>query len=419
MAWRAALPLRCLWVWRLGCRARKHYGRCDCMVGESLPKDNPYQESPKYRSPWADFSVTFLPRAVRMMILELLHFPHTRQCGNDSRVDPCHFRSRSQDLENSFEIRMPSLSRYAGQTANTSIRRSVRLIDECLTEESIDEPFLIVDHFFHENSFWRARIPLNSVVHVFGQAFNFSKIKFRNVNGRSEPVLGRDGIPKRKIPQLNHVQSRFLLSQDSPVELFPLGKDIDGEPWHLVQDFVYSIEAVGPEGVNFNLRDALGGHLLSMHRFMSTRQMVFERVVVEGQYVTESPPLPLTESSMRALLVKSLFRSHRAGTGEAYYMYRCCATNNCTSNPFQILDRVVSYPMPYRLGAFLYRLPLSPRFYLRVRGLDTDSSVRKLVRDEFQDYVQDPETKKQKRAYVRQMTQAVRKARQAQQAEDS
>ena len=311
-------------------------------------------------------------------------------------------------------LRMPRHSRYAGQPADISSRRSIEIVaGHELSSASDPRASAIVDHFFHEDAYWRAKIPLDAVDLVFGQAFNFSKIKLKKVQGQLEPVVGPDGFPKRRIPFLNHVQSRFVLQPDHFIELHPPNGDISGQPVHRVNDFVYSVEAVGPVGVKFNLRDAIGGHLLSNHRFLSTQQMVFERVVVEGQYVTESPPLPLGAVEKRALLVHSILRSHQAGTQEPYYLYRVCRTNNCTSNPFRILDTVMNYRPVERLGAFLYRLPLNPRFYLRVRGLDSNPSVRKLVRAEFDEFVRDPETKKRKRVYVRQKRHAIRTARQA------
>ena len=83
------------------------------------------------------------------------------------------------------------------------------------------------------------------------------------------------------------------------------------------------------------------------------------------------------------------------------------------SHPFQILDQVVRYSLPQRIGMFFYRLPLNPRFYLRIRGMDSDRSVRKLVRTEFDDYIRDPATQQRKRDYVRERTRALRAARQA------
>jgi hypothetical protein len=84
-------------------------------------------------------------------------------------------------------------------------------------------------------------------------------------------------------------------------------------------------------------------------------------------------------------LAGSLLHSNRAGLSEQYYLYRLLGTNNCTSSPFQILDHVVKNRWPQRLGSVLYRLPLNPRFYLKVRGLDVNPSFRKLVRSEFED----------------------------------
>ncbi len=104
------------------------------------------------------------------------------------------------------------------------------------------------------------------------------------------------------------------------------------------------------------------------------------------------------------------FNKH--GMSETYYLYRLFGTNNCTSSPLQILDKVMRYRWHHRFGAMLYRLPINPRFYLRVRGLDSDPSIRKLLRAEFDEYIQDPDTQARKRQWVRQVAQARRAARQ-------
>jgi hypothetical protein len=49
----------------------------------------------------------------------------------------------------------------------------------------------------------------------------------------------------------------------------------------------------------------------------------------------------------------------------------------------------------------LYRLPLNPRLYLRLRGLDGDPRHHKLLRDEFASFLADPTTQARKREYVR------------------
>lgn len=310
-------------------------------------------------------------------------------------------------------LRMPRRSRYADQPIDASSRRSIEIQSNHDGQNPIDPEYssIVADCFYHAERFWRAVIPLDGVDEVFGQTFNFSKPKTKRGANGPEIVFGRDGLPKRRIPGLIHVQSRFTLKPGYSVKLYPLEGGQSDKPAHQLNDFVYSVEVVGPPGIPFNLRDALAGNLLSAHRFMSTQEMVFERIVVENNYVMESPALPIDGSNKRDLLIESLLRSHRAGMTETYYLFRICGTNNCTSNPFQVLDKVIDYRLPQRIGSVLYRLPLNPRFYLRIRGLDADPSMRKLVRSEFHDYIVDPETQKRKREYVRRHIQLRRVAR--------
>jgi hypothetical protein len=298
---------------------------------------------------------------------------------------------------------MLASGRYAGQPVDTSSRRSIEIRPRAEVQTNIraEDTQVIADHFYHEGAFWRAIIPLDGVDQIFGQAFNFSKPKTRRGKSGRKIVYNKHGLPKRRIPILNHLQSRFTLKAGYSVELYAMETNSPDTSAHRIDDFVYSLEAVGPPGVGFNLRDALAGNFISAHRFLSTQEMVFERLVVESQHITESPPLPLRDDQKRAVLAESLLRSHRAGMSEPYYLYRFCGTNNCTSNPFQILDQVVDYSFLNRVGAALYRLPLNPRFYLRVRGMDSDPSFRKIVRDEFAAYINDPATQERKKYYVK------------------
>ncbi len=308
--------------------------------------------------------------------------------------------------------------RYAGQPVDRTSRRCVTIVSGKLdngqpptTLITEDISSVVIDNFYYEGVFWKAVVPLNSLKHVSGQAFNFSKPRTKQGANGPEIAYDHHGLPKRTIPWLNHLQCRFTLQGEQAICLYTQGAETTGNPVHQIRDFVYTVDAVGPAGVTFNLRDGLAGNLYSAHRFLSTHEMVFERIVVGGQTLTETPPLPLNDRVKRALLVKSLLRSHHAGANEPYYLYRCCRTNNCTSNPFQILDQVMDYSLLQRIGAILYRLPFSPRLYLRLRGLDSDPTVRKLVRNEFGNYIQAPETQQRKRDTIRQKLHAKRAAK--------
>ena len=302
---------------------------------------------------------------------------------------------------------MPAWSRFAGQEMDCSYKRSIELCG--VSNGRIDDAasHVTVDYFYSGGQYWRAEIPLDGVDQVYGQVFNFSRAKTRKGKNGPETRLNARGLPKPKLPILNHCQSRFTFQASQPVRLSPMPGE-ERQPLDLT-DLVYSIEATGPPGVTFNLRDAVGGNLVCAHRILSTLDMAFERIAVENMYITQSPPLALEPAEKRALLVKSLERSHAAGMTEPYYLLRCCGTNNCTSNPFSILDQVVDYTWPQWLGSQLYRLPLHPRFYLWVRGLDSDPTYFKFVRDEFSAFLNDPATKQRKRDYVRKQI-AIRRA---------
>ena len=293
-------------------------------------------------------------------------------------------------------------TRPSPETADLSAKRSIQIRER-------SEQHVIVDYFYHAGEYWTALIPL-VVAEVYGQSFNFSKLRTRRGKSGPEVVLDKDGYPKPKFSFINHLQTRFQLPPSQSVKLFPLidapqsetKRDQDwSNPSHCIDDFIYSVEATGPPGVAFDFKNGLAGTLLCMHRFLSTQEMVFERIVVQGYYLWESPPLPLCDSEKSSVLMSSLDRSDRAGLEEIYYLYRCCGTNNCTSNPFQIVDECVDYSWLQRLGSLVYRLPLNPRLYLRIRGLDSDPTYRKLVRTDFEDYILDSTTQQRKRDVVR------------------
>ena len=294
---------------------------------------------------------------------------------------------------------------YKIEDLDLTSRRSLEI-------DSIDRDQAIVRYFYHAGEFWTARIPLNHIESIHGQAFNFSGFKRKRSRSGGDVVRDRRGNPRPRFGFINHVQSRFRMQPDHPVELFELGRDTSGAPSLKLQDFVYSIEAVGPPGATFDFRNAMSGRFMCAHRFLSTQEMVFECVVVLNYYIRESPPLPLSEDEKRQVVEKSLRRSDQAGLDEAYYLFRVCGTNNCTSNPFVIIDSSVQYKWRQRIGSLLYRFPLNPRFYLRIRGLDSDPSHFAIVRDEFADFIRDPDTRQRKREVVRA---EIRKRRNAQQ----
>lgn len=79
-----------------------------------------------------------------------------------------------------------------------------------------------LNYFYHEGRFWRAVFPLDEVDEVYGQVFYFSKVKTKPGSKGPEIVFDKRGLPKRTIPILNHIQSRFTLKSPYTIDLFPM-----------------------------------------------------------------------------------------------------------------------------------------------------------------------------------------------------
>lgn len=316
---------------------------------------------------------------------------------------------------------MPEKSKYAGQKIDVSSRRSIEIdfveVDGHTSPMGHHENLptnathVVVKYFYHREEFWRARVPLDCVDEIYGQCFNFSEIKMKKGANGLEIIYDKNGLPKRKYKFLNHLQSRFKLKPECPIELFSMEDLNCVTPLFQITDFIYSLETIGPPGVIYNVIDGLRGHLIATHRVLSTEEMVFERIVVQNEYVVETKIRKIGSKHKRELLVRSLLRSHRAGMSERYFLLRLFRTNNCTSSPFRILDSVARYGFIQWLGTNLYRFPISPLFYLRVRGFVSASPKQKMVREEFEEYIQDPETQQRKALFLKRKSRAKREAR--------
>jgi len=242
---------------------------------------------------------------------------------------------------------------FRGRAIDTRTRRSIVIVAE-------DDQSFTLDHFFHAGRFHRAVVPKNAVIRIHGQRFNF----------------GGGRWPANAI--VNHAQARFVLDPERPIRLHPLPGDPTADSSVIeLTDFVYSVEVAGPRGVSWSLRHAFGD-FVSAHRVLSTEEVVFERVVLGGYRVSQSPPLCLSHAEMQRGLELLLRRSDRVGMRQPYYLLtlRMGATN-CTSAVFTALDEILAerYSWPQRVvSKLLWRLPINLRRYLRLRSA-IDSGV--------------------------------------------
>ena len=275
---------------------------------------------------------------------------------------------------------MPEWSAYAGEEFNLTERRPLRILSET------DEAF-VVEGFYHRGQFWKAIVPKVGVTEIIGQRLNFSR-----------PRRQKDGVARPRLFFLNHVQARLKMEPGRAIELHPSNEEPTGEPAHRVVDFSYSVEAVGPHGRRWNVSDALLGSLAVVHRFLSTEEVTFERIMRERMKVVQSPPLPLEPDVRNKVLHEAIRASHNAGICRPYFMIRLPFTaTNCTSEPFKLLDHVLVTPGWQRR---FYRLPVHPRGYLKLRGLWQDGKAVATLNDEMADWVASDEAKERRQTYL-------------------
>jgi len=275
---------------------------------------------------------------------------------------------------------MPEWSAYAGEAFNLSERRPLSIVEET------DDRF-VVEGFYHRAEFWQAVIPKRGVAQIIGQRFNFSK-----------PRRREDGSTTHALFFANHVQARIRMRPDRPITIHPVGQPSSG-PAHQIDDFCYSVEAVGPFGRKWNTWDALVGNLAIVHRFLSTHDVAFERIMRERMTVLQSPPLPVDGETLDKMLEAAIRESHRAGLAHPYFMFRLpLSATNCTSEPLRLLDEVLRMP---RRRRFLRRLPLHPRGYLKLRGLWASGQELPTLNEQFAEWLAGEEAKERREIHVR------------------
>lgn len=287
----------------------------------------------------------------------------------DSMLDDSLFDS--PDVTDGTESARMSIvinfGKYNGQEVDRRFRRSIEILDE-------DRTSFLVDHFFHDGKFYRARIPKTGVEHIIGQRFNFDQRATNNSSG---------WLPAFRNPALNHAQTRFLLSRDSPIELY---SETSERPVEQIYDFVYTLEAVGPRGVSWSHQDAYG-NLAAAHRIVSTKEVFFERVLLNKYLVIQTPPLLIPQEKKDEALQLVIQNSDAAGPLQPYYLWKGgFDANNCTSEPFRLLDTLMKdeYGMLQRLAARIFRrLPVALRSYLDFRGVLDKSKTMPPLNEEY------------------------------------
>lgn len=267
-----------------------------------------------------------------------------------------------------------TFGKYRGQPVDTRFRRSIRLREE--RDESI-----IVDDFYHEGQFFSAIIPKSGVLAVQGNRFNFRE-RASGDKKQFHPLASF----------LNHAQTRFIMRESSPIRLYdPNDRDF-GDCLHELFDVTYSLEAVGPRGVTWSFQDSFGD-LVAAHRFLSTREVYFERIILKNYLLHQTMPLRLTSEQLDQVFLYAVQTSIAADSLQKYYLFHWLTANNCTSEPFKILDQVLfeQYTFWQKCSSrILFRFPVNLRSYLQLRGVLDTSQAAPSLNEELQHLDSDP-----------------------------
>lgn len=206
------------------------------------------------------------------------------------------------------KARMPG-GLFKGQCINSCEQRSVKIIKQ-------DNNSLTIANFRHQQQFWIATIPLDSLEDVIYQ---------------TEEIF-------QSCPAC-HSQLRFRFRANNPVIL--KSQTTLGEREVTVRDIVYSVEATGLPGMNFDPLSALLDFYGLSYRFISLEDRA-DRMINVDQHIVNQLRLVISNTEGRRLLQETAKQSDRIGMSRMYNLF----DRNCTSELFRILDTTVSKKLP-------------------------------------------------------------------------
>jgi len=270
-----------------------------------------------------------------------------------------------------------TFGRFKGAPIDVRTRRSAELIREQSSNA-------LIRYFFHQGSFYTAKIPLEGVNSVLGQRFSFG------LTNDTEKSSGNSLLGSIKQNLVNHAQVRFVFEKNNPVRLYHVDDEKgEDDALHELHDIIYSVEVVGPKGEKWSVKNCFGS-LACAHRFLSTEEMFFERVLIGRYLIDQTPPLPFSPKEKKRALRICIQKSHSAGMNTPYYLVTpFFGASNCTSEAFHVLDSTMwpRYNLKQKcIAKTLWRFPISLEKYLSLRGIDLGEIGGVPFHEEYQHY---------------------------------
>ncbi len=209
----------------------------------------------------------------------------------DSR---CGCSAAGTDLDILEHALLYTHGRFAGQCVNSCKYRYPEVL-----KVSEDKTTLLVSNVLHNNEFWIAQIPLESVKGVYILFEEFA-------------------------PGINHVAFQFFFTDSVSVRLYSHKEKNSSGPRLLVNSLVVSPEAVLPKGNKYSLWDGFIGNYALMNRLMT-----YDAYAVMIKEVKH--PLRRYRAKMKEFESKRLFTKVITDAPSVYHNQYQLFFNNCAT----------------------------------------------------------------------------------------
>jgi hypothetical protein len=270
---------------------------------------------------------------------------------------------RNDPFDTGARMPGPSITRMTGKCLDTRIERSIVILNlkADFPNEEPSEGYRVAN-FRYKDKFWIAQFPplKDAIDEVI-----FEKQRFPLPIPRGENMGA-------------HAMIRFKLKPGKEIELVTQSKQGPVER-AAVRDFMYSVEAIGVEGFDFDVFQAMQGKFALAYRFVATEEK-FRHVVIKAKQKTEQFRLNLKGDDKATIVESALTLSHESGLKKMYrFTYR-----NCSTEAFQTLDRVLNYQKYSGKRAGNTMNPIDADKLLKKRGLiDAASTIPDLNQEEM------------------------------------
>jgi hypothetical protein len=212
-----------------------------------------------------------------------------------------------------------SKGKYEGECMDASEERAPVILSQ-------DAKQVTFANFWHQGHFWIATVPLDGIDRAIFHTEYFAS-----------------DIPLIKPA---HVQMRFVMKKDSPVQLAPqAGKDQGLAPT-TVTNMILSVEYMAPQGIDYDLIPGEFKAFRVAYTFFSDEALIDfiheDDASGDGPDLFNQYALKMTSAQVGAVFAEAV----KEGNAYQYDHSYDTLIRNCATQLFQVMDRSLTYSVP-------------------------------------------------------------------------